>query len=86
MSVVLCTISKGDLPIEITWTHNSYPISPVDGITITKTSKRISQLTIDNVEATHAGRYTCTAKNKAGEASHTAILNVNGEHNNDFDF
>lgn len=76
---ISCIISKGDLPIEIIWTHNSKPISPHDGITITKTSKRLSQLTIDSVDASHAGNYTCNAKNKAGIISHTATLNVNGE-------
>lgn len=76
---LFCTVSKGDLPLRIMWQHNSYNITPVDGITTTRTSRRISQLSIESVQAHHAGRYTCTAKNRAGETSHTAILNVNGE-------
>lgn len=67
------------MPLEISWKHNSYNISPYDGITTSRTSKRISQISIDSVQASHSGEYTCTAKNKAGEISHSAILNVNGE-------
>lgn len=78
-ATISCAVSKGDMPLEISWKHNSYSISPGEGITTSRTSKRISQLSIDSVQATHAGEYTCTAKNKAGEASHTAVLNVNGE-------
>lgn len=75
----MCTIFKGDLPIEITWRHNSRKVDPLDGITLTKTSKRSSQLSIDSAQAIHSGEYTCTAKNKAGQSSYSANLNVNGE-------
>lgn len=75
---ISCIISKGDFPLGISWKHNNYTISPVDGITVTRTSKRLSQLTIDSVQASHMGEYTCYAKNKAGQSSHTAVLNVNG--------
>lgn len=78
-ATISCAISKGDMPLRITWTHNSYNITPLDGITTSRTSKRISQLSIDSVQASHAGEYTCTARNRAGQASHTTILNVNGE-------
>lgn len=77
MAVVMCTVTKGDLPLEISWTHDGYAIGP--GVAITKTSKRISQLSIETVQASHAGRYTCSARNKAGEATFTALLNVNGD-------
>lgn len=79
MTGVTCMVSKGDFPLQITWTHNSLPIASSDGVAVAKTSKRVSQLTIDSVQAIHAGDYTCTARNKAGEASYTAVLNVNGD-------
>lgn len=72
-------MSKGDFPLDITWSHNSYNISPVEGVTITRPSRKIGQLIIDSVQASNAGIYTCIAKNKAGEAKHSAILNVNGD-------
>lgn len=40
--------------------------------------KRGSILSIDSVSHAHAGKYTCVAKNKAGEATYSADLNVNG--------
>lgn len=67
------------MPLNITWRHNSRVINPLDGITVSRTSKRISQLSIDSVQASHAGEYSCIARNKAGSSSHTAILNVNGD-------
>lgn len=74
-----CSILKGDFPMDITWAFNGSPIDSErsDQYTITK-SKRLSVLAIDAVAARHAGEYTCTASNKAGASSHTAILAVNG--------
>lgn len=78
-TLITCTIFKGDLPIDITWKHNSRKIDPLDGISIAKTSKRSSQLSIDSAQAIHSGEYTCIAKNKAGQTSYSAILKINGE-------
>ncbi|XP_043801764.1 Down syndrome cell adhesion molecule-like protein Dscam2 isoform X15 [Apis laboriosa] len=73
-----CSILKGDFPMDITWAFNGSPIDSErsDQYTITK-SKRLSVLAIDAVAARHAGEYTCTASNKAGASSHTAVLAVN---------
>lgn len=79
MTSLQCTVSKGDLPLDIVWTHNSYPISLEQGIIVSRTSKRISTLSIDDVQAGHAGHYVCSATNKAGTVTHAAILNVNGD-------
>lgn len=73
-----CSITKGDFPIDFTWTLNGRHIGNDDGISLLRTSKRISQLSIDYVEAEHAGEYVCIAHNKAGNASHSAHLQVNG--------
>ncbi|XP_050573266.1 cell adhesion molecule Dscam2 isoform X30 [Bombus affinis] len=73
-----CSILKGDFPMDISWAFNGVSIDPerTDQYTITK-SKRLSVLAIDAVAARHAGEYTCTASNKAGASSHTAMLAVN---------
>lgn len=47
-------------------------------IIVTETGKRTKQLTIDSVDARHAGEYTCIASNIAGSVSRTAVLAVNG--------
>ncbi|KAK0078989.1 hypothetical protein PV325_001870 [Microctonus aethiopoides] len=74
-----CTIIKGDLPVNLTWTFNDQPINHHDrnDITIVNNNKRVSFLSIDSVSARHAGRYKCIATNAAGIDSHTAVLAVN---------
>lgn len=77
---IQCTILKGDPPLNISWSLNGVPISNSDGITIMKL-KRFSTLNIDSVQDIHSGQYTCTARNSAGFANHSATLNVNGTSN-----
>lgn len=79
----VCTIIKGDLPIDISWALNGEPIvdDRLDGVSISSTGKRVSLLTIEAVSARHAGEYTCTASNAAGATSFAAILAVNGTFN-----
>lgn len=78
MTSVSCSISKGDLPLNITWHFNDRLTKSENGITITEVNKRLSALSIESVQAEHAGRYTCIAKNAAGFDSYSAYLNVNG--------
>lgn len=67
------------MPVDIIWLHNNKTMEPFgSGITILKSGKRASVLTIDSVHAGHVGLYTCVAKNRAGQANHTAELFVNG--------
>lgn len=79
----VCTIVKGDLPIELAWALNGEPISANDrpDITISSTGKRVSLMTIEAVSGSHAGEYTCTASNAAGATSYSATLAVNGTKN-----
>ncbi|KAF7271145.1 hypothetical protein GWI33_015951 [Rhynchophorus ferrugineus] len=72
-----CTVHKGDLPINISWLHNNLSIGYMEGIMVTKAGKKISTVSIDSVEETHAGTYTCLAENKAGSAQYSALLHVN---------
>nr|XP_034174427.1 Down syndrome cell adhesion molecule-like protein Dscam2 isoform X44 [Osmia lignaria] len=75
----VCTIVKGDLPIEMSWALNGEPISSKNhgDVSISSTGKRVSLMTIDAVSARHAGEYTCTASNAAGATSFSATLAVN---------
>lgn len=69
------------MPVNITWLHNNVTMQPFGtGVTILKSGKRASVLTIDAVHAGHVGEYTCMAENRAGKANHTAELHVNGRH------
>nr|XP_050869998.1 cell adhesion molecule Dscam2-like isoform X27 [Vespula vulgaris] len=76
---VTCSITKGDQPLDISWAFNGTPIDISRGsdVVIGSTNKKNSVLTIESVAARHAGEYTCSASNRAGAASHTALLTVN---------
>ena len=80
-----CTITKGDLPIHITWslfdTESGVErnLSTNDGVMILRNSQKISSLNIDAVKGRHRGNYTCLAYNKAGAARFSAFLSVNGD-------
>lgn len=79
---VLCSITKGDFPVDFTWLLNGRRIISDDNISIMRSNKRTSQLSIDSVQAEHAGEYMCIAHNKAGNASHSTSLQVNGTFRN----
>ncbi|XP_039227479.1 Down syndrome cell adhesion molecule-like protein Dscam2 isoform X16 [Drosophila yakuba] len=74
---VTCLISSGDLPIDIEWFFNEYGISHYSGISVVKGGKRNSVLSIDSVQARHAGNYSCRAKNHAAAVNYTTSLIVN---------
>lgn len=80
---LMCSITKGDLPINIWWkfsdgTDNllSYNLSSEDGIVITRNSQKLSFLNIEAVKVRHRGNYTCCAQNKGGYTSHSAMLAI----------
>uniref|UniRef100_A0A1A9WR27 Ig-like domain-containing protein n=1 Tax=Glossina brevipalpis TaxID=37001 RepID=A0A1A9WR27_9MUSC len=74
---VQCTVSGGDVPLNIYWTLNEKPFDDYLEIFTTKRGKRINELTIESVAAKHAGFYSCVAENRAGHVNHTAELKVN---------
>jgi len=79
-----CTITKGDIPMKIWWRFSeggddlSYNLTTNDGIVITRTSQKVSLLTIEALKARHRGNYTCFAQNKAGISQHSTNLAMNG--------
>lgn len=74
-----CTVNKGDLPVNIFWTRDGHKIFSNDGISISRTNKRMSVLSIESVRDRHSGNYTCVAENAAGVVQHSALLSVNGK-------
>lgn len=78
MATVQCAVTKGDLPMDIFWLFDNNSINSLHGVTTAQMNKRINTISIDSVSAEHAGEYTCVARNKAGAASYSAFLNVNG--------
>lgn len=78
MIITTCAVTKGDLPIKVFWSLNGKSIDNVDGVNVMMTKKRVSQLSIDDVQEYHAGKYSCTATNPAGSDTVSSMLNVNG--------
>nr|CAH7736158.1 unnamed protein product [Callosobruchus chinensis] len=76
---VTCTAARGDLPIGMKWIFENRTIEGAanNSVTVSRTSKRVSQLSIDPVTDKNAGTYTCAAKNRAGVARYSATLHVN---------
>lgn len=76
---ISCSVSKGDLPLYITWKFNGRSLTNDNGLTVNLVNKRLSALSIDSVQADHIGNYSCIARNAAGSATYSAFLNVNGK-------
>lgn len=72
-----CEVPTGDLPITITWFLNGRVITNGNGVSV-ETKDFRSHLTFSEVKATHRGRYTCRAENKAGSTSYSEELIVRG--------
>lgn len=77
MATVNCAVTKGDIPIDISWRFQNYSITTGDGILITKNGQRISMLNIESVQSRHRGFYKCVVANAAGTVEHLAELKVN---------
>ncbi|KAL1498145.1 hypothetical protein ABEB36_008993 [Hypothenemus hampei] len=77
LASLTCSVHKGDLPINISWLHNNISIGYKEGVMISNAGKKISTVSIDSVDESHVGTYTCVAENRAGRTSYSAILNVN---------
>jgi hypothetical protein len=73
-----CVITEGDEPISLAWSFHGHNLTSDLGIITTNIGSRTSILMINSVTHKHMGNYTCKSSNKAGGASHTASLRVNG--------
>lgn len=80
-NVVNCMVTKGDLPLDISWTLNGVRLHDDDrGISIVRMKPRLSALSIDAMDGkVHRGVYGCVATNAAGEARSEAELFINGD-------
>lgn len=79
VAMVVCMVIKGDLPLDIFWSHNQEPIvSGSAEFTVLRMNSRSSTLSINSVSGGHRGQYNCVARNKAGFDEFHAQLRVNG--------
>lgn len=72
-------VTKGDMPLSFSWNFNGEPITSVhQSIMVAPYGKKSSILSIDSVDQSHIGNYTCIAHNSAGTAYFSAELFVKG--------
>ena len=82
MSVITtCSILTGDAPIRVEWYKDSLPLDVASlNIHRNEMGDLGSSLVFRSVGPSHAGNYTCFARNRAGEDSFTAQMIVRGMH------
>uniref|UniRef100_T1J767 Down syndrome cell adhesion molecule n=1 Tax=Strigamia maritima TaxID=126957 RepID=T1J767_STRMM len=73
---VSCVISRGDLPLNISWLKNDKQLPEDHSINVHNLDDYSSVLSIDPVTKKHDGNYTCIAKNMAGSDFLVASLIV----------
>ena len=71
---LLCGVSQGDLPLEISWSKDGQPLG---GQQLDEFS---SVVKFTNLSAANSGYYQCTARNAAGKAHYGTHLYVQGKH------
>lgn len=74
----MCSVSKGDRPISITWSFYGEALSSDMGVTTQMLGDTTNFLSIPSVGPSNQGNYTCIAKNNAGIDTYTSQLVVYG--------
>ncbi|XP_068083857.1 cell adhesion molecule Dscam2 [Anabrus simplex] len=72
-----CSVTKGDLPLTISWLKDGRPLESAQRVSITQVDQFNSILLIESLSPDHNGNYSCVARNLAAEVSHTQQLMVN---------
>nr|XP_024214190.1 Down syndrome cell adhesion molecule-like protein Dscam2 isoform X39 [Halyomorpha halys] len=72
-----CSVTQGDLPLNITWEYNNKTIDANSDIVVMPAGRRMSTLSIESVSGRHAGLYSCIGVNRAGKDVHSSELLVN---------
>ena len=88
---VICTVTEGDLPIEVEWWKDGLKIGgsqshespnsqfPGLGIQVRRIDEFTSLLAISFLETTHAGNYSCVASNSVASFLRSATLTIRGK-------
>lgn len=73
-----CHVSKGDKPIQLSWTFHGKELSTDMGMVTVKVGEDTSLLMVSSADLIHSGNYTCIALNRAGKTTYTTEILVNG--------
>lgn len=78
----VCTVTEGDLPIEIEWKRDGITLlsdaSPT-GPKVRRIDEYTSLLAIASLETGDAGNYSCVASNAVAEIARSAVLTIRGK-------
>lgn len=77
---VICTVTEGDLPIDVQWRLNAVPlVGTAEGnFQIRRIDEYTSLLAITSLNVGHAGNYSCVARNQVAEFVRSAVLTIRG--------
>jgi len=73
----MCAVSEGDPPFQFGWRKDGLPIDTIQGINV-EASTDYTILSIDSVELSHAGNYSCLVANEGARVGYSSTLRVNG--------
>ncbi|KAL3210777.1 hypothetical protein MRX96_036877 [Rhipicephalus microplus] len=73
---VLCTVSKGDAPVHITWYKDGVPVSTAGlaSASVLNVTEFSSTLIFEKLLPEHRGNYSCEARNEAGGVTVTSTM------------
>ena len=75
---IVCTITAGDSPLEISWFKDQEPLVQNDKIKVVALDDMTSILSMKKLDLEHSGIYTCQASNPAGVTKYSSSLRVKG--------
>ncbi|XP_077485795.1 hemicentin-1-like [Amblyomma americanum] len=75
---VMCATTSGDQPFTFSWLKDGKPLHQSAKISIA-TSAQFSTLSIEKLDLTDAGNYTCAVNNAHGTVSYTDTLEIKGK-------
>ena len=70
-----CSVQKGSRPLDLTWTKDDAELTSTSVLRIDEFT---SMLTLASLSLSDIGRYSCHARNAAGEGRQTADVSVHG--------
>ena len=75
---ITCNDSNGDPPPTFTWLKDNIELNN-NSVIIQQLSNRVSRLTINDIQAKQAGRYTCRVNNVVGKNHQDVTINIAGK-------
>lgn len=75
---LLCTFSKGSVPVQFTWMRDDQPLRTENGVSVENVGTHSSILQFDAIRPDHSANYSCKVANKFGSDSTFAVIAVKG--------